>query len=132
MIMPRVALFRVAAVACIRAGCLASLIGGCSKEVPAKPASVMTPPAADMSASEGDGEALFKQFCASCHPNGGNVSDPKRTLYRSVLQNNHINTPEDVVRVMRNPLWRMIRFDVSTLSDTDARAIADYILKTFK
>jgi hypothetical protein len=33
---------------------------------------------------------------------------------------------------MRNPKSRMIRLDPSTLSDKDARVIADYVLKTFK
>jgi cytochrome c6 len=79
-----------------------------------------------------DGEALFRQYCAVCHPDGGNVSDPERTLRGSVLKRNHITTPEDVVRVVRTPLSRMIRFDVTTLSDGDARAIAEYVLKTFK
>jgi len=79
-----------------------------------------------------DGKALFKQYCASCHPDGGNVSDPKRTLHGSALKSNKITTPEDIVRIMRSPLSRMIRFDPSTLSDRDARAIAEYILVTFK
>jgi cytochrome c6 len=78
------------------------------------------------------GEALFKQYCSSCHPNGGNVSDPGRALYGSALRRNHITKPEDIVRIIRNPLSRMIRLDVSTLSDQDARVIAEYILATFK
>jgi len=79
-----------------------------------------------------DGEALFRQYCSSCHPNGGNVSDPERTLHGSVLRKKHITTPEDIVRIMRKPVSRMIRFDAATLSDRDARAIAEYVLKTFK
>jgi len=75
---------------------------------------------------------LFKQYCSSCHPDGGNVSDPQRPLYGSALRRNHITKPEDIVRILRNPLSRMIRFDVSTLSDKDARAIAEYVLATFK
>jgi cytochrome c6 len=79
-----------------------------------------------------DGEALFRQYCASCHPDGGNVSDPERTLYGSVLKKKQITTPDHVVRVMRRPLSRMIRFDAATLPDREARAIAEYVLKTFK
>lgn len=78
------------------------------------------------------GEALFKQYCDVCHPNGGNASDPRRALYGSVLKSNHITTPDDIVRIMRNPLSRMIRFDATTLSDKDARAIAEYVLAAFK
>jgi cytochrome c6 len=105
---------------------------GCSRNEPRK-ASV--PPAGSAPTAQepaGDGEALFKQYCSPCHPNGGNVSDPKRTLYVSVLRKKQITTPEDIVRIMRNPLSRMIRFDPATLSDREARAIAEYVLKTFK
>lgn len=105
---------------------------GCSKDQPQKAA--VTPAVSSPNFQEPvrDGEALFKQYCAACHPNGGNVSDPKRALYGSILKSNHITTPEDIVRIMRNPLSRMIRFDASTLSDKDARAIAEYVLKTFR
>jgi cytochrome c6 len=103
------------------------MLAGCSNEGPQKPAEQSEPAHASR-----DGGALFRQYCASCHPDGGNVSDPERTLYRSVLKKNHITTSEDIVRVIRQPLSRMIRFDASMLSDSDARAIAEYILKTFK
>jgi cytochrome c6 len=78
------------------------------------------------------GEELFRQFCNNCHPDGGNVSDPERTLHGSVLRKNHITKPEDIVRIMRTPLSRMIRFDAEAISDKDARTIAEYILTTFR
>ncbi|MBL0224109.1 MAG: c-type cytochrome [Geobacteraceae bacterium] len=105
---------------------------GCSNDQSQK---TVVAPAAQATAtreSVRDGEALFRQYCASCHPDGGNVSDPGRTLHRSALKSNHITTQEDIVRIMRKPLSRMIRFDTSTLSDEDARTIAEYILKTFR
>jgi cytochrome c6 len=105
---------------------------GCSRDEPQK---VTVAPAGSASTAQEparDGEALFKQYCAACHPNGGNVNDPERSLYGSVLRRKQITTPEDIVRIMRNPLSRMIRFDPSTLSDRDARAIAEYVLKAFK
>jgi cytochrome c6 len=107
-------------------------LSGCNKDTPQKATETSATSAPDIQESVRDGEALFKQYCASCHPNGGNVSDPKRALYGSILKSKHISTPEDIVRIMRNPQSRMIRFDPSTLPDRDARAIADYILKTFK
>jgi cytochrome c6 len=110
-------------------------LSGCSKETPQKAtgtAGTVATSAPDIQEPVRDGEALFKQYCASCHPNGGNVSDPKRALYGSILKSRHIATPEDIVRIMRNPKSRMIRLDPSTLSDKDARVIADYVLKTFK
>ncbi len=77
------------------------------------------------------GEMLFKQFCANCHPDGGNVSDPARNLHRATLRANHINGPEDIIRIMRKPISRMLRFDVTTLPDEDARVIAVYVWETF-
>ena len=105
-------------------------VTGCSRDEPRKPAAA--PSASAPREPQPDGEALFKQYCAACHPEGGNVSDPARSLRGSVLKGNHITTPEDIVRIMRKPLSRMIRFDPSTLSERDARVIAEYVLKTFK
>jgi cytochrome c6 len=78
------------------------------------------------------GESLFKQNCSPCHPEGGNISDPQRSLRGPVLKANRITRPEDIVRIMRHPGSRMIRFDETTITDRDARLIAEYILATFK
>lgn len=116
----------------------ACFLAGCSKDdAPQKTESFRTAtvtPQAESNQPEQTqtGEALFKQFCSSCHPDGNNVSDPKRTLHGDVLRKNHINTPEDIVKIMRNPVSRMIRFDVETIADKDAHVIADYVLKTFR
>lgn len=119
---------KAAAVLVISSG----ILSGCSKDQPRKtaPAAVGSPSPA--TGGVRDGEALFKQYCAPCHPDGGNVSDPARTLHGSVLKSKHITSPEDIVRIMRSPLSRMIRFDAATVSDEDARAIAEYVLKAFK
>ena len=105
---------------------------GCGKERPEKAGTVAATPVAGTLQPAPDGESLFKQYCAACHPNGGNVSDPDRTLYGSALKKNRISAPEDIVRILRKPLSRMIRFDAATLPDRDARAIAEYVLKTFR
>ena len=89
------------------------------------------PAGSSLQRQAGRGEALFRQFCANCHPDGANVSDPARNLHRSTLRANGINKPEDIIRIMRHPISRMLRFDQSTLSDQDARAIAEYVLETF-
>lgn len=107
-------------------------LAGCNRDDPQKPAASQAASAPDSQGAGRDGEALFRQYCANCHPNGGNISDPKRTLYGPVLRKNHITRPDDIVRIMRKPLSRMIMFDPSTLSDRDARLIAEYILVTFK
>jgi cytochrome c6 len=106
-----------------------SVLGGCKKETPRNAES---PPALPAPQSLEKGEALFKQYCSPCHPDGGNVSDAQRTLHGSDLRANHITRPENIVRIMRNPISRMIRFDTATVSDQDAMTIAAYILTTFK
>jgi cytochrome c6 len=87
------------------------------------------------------GESLFKQNCSPCHPNGGNILNPKKTLHRKDREANNIKTAADIVRKMRNPGpvpdhpqdWSgMKMFDKDKISDEDALKIANYILKTFK
>ncbi len=120
---------RVCSMAAAAAICL---LGGCSKEAPRKteaPRAASVPPEASSTQS---GEELFRRFCHNCHPDGGNVSDPERSLHGSVLRKNHITKPDDIVRIMRNPLSRMLRFDAGTISDKDARTIAEYVLNSFR
>jgi len=90
---------------------------------------------------EHPGKLLFKNNCSPCHPDGGNIINPKKTLHKKDLDANKITTAEDIVKKMRNPGpspthpqdWAgMKMFDQKTISDQDAYKIADYILKTFK
>jgi len=92
-------------------------------------------------ATEQTGESLFNKHCASCHPNGGNILNPKKTLYKKDLEANNIFTAEDIVKKIRNPgpvpthpqEWAgMTMFDEKKISNDDAFKIADYILKKFK
>lgn len=78
------------------------------------------------------GEALFKQYCAVCHPEGGNTINPKKTLHKKDLDANRIRNKEDIVRLMRKPGPGMLPFDEKTIPDKNAKEIAEYILKTFK
>ena len=78
------------------------------------------------------GETLFKQHCAMCHPNGGNIVNPKKTLHQKELAANQVKTADDIVRLMRNPNPGMTKFDTTKISDFDAKEIAEYILRTFK
>jgi cytochrome c6 len=91
--------------------------------------------------SEKSGEALFKEHCSSCHPDGGNILNPDKTLYKKDLEAYNIRTAEDIVKKMRNPgpapthpqKWvGMTMFDVTKISNDEALKIADYILKTFQ
>jgi cytochrome c6 len=88
------------------------------------------------SATEGlaaaNGESLFMKHCNVCHAKGGNIINPPKTLMQNDLQANGMNTIEALVKNMRNPGPGMIPFDEKKVSDTEAIAIAEYILKTFK
>ena len=78
------------------------------------------------------GEAGFKGHCAACHADGGNIIKPDKTLSRADREKHGIKTAKDIVNIMRKPGEGMTAFDNQTLSDKEAKAIADYIMKTFK
>lgn len=82
-------------------------------------------------ASKNAGETKFKEQCAVCHPGGGNIINPKKTLHKKDRTANNIKTEADIIKKMRNPGPGMVTFDEKTVSDKDAHAIASYILKTF-
>ncbi len=90
--------------------------------------------------AEQTGEALFKQNCSPCHPDGSNIFNKSKTLFKKDREMNNIKTADDIVKKMRNPgafdfhpsQWSGMKvFDETKLSDRDARKIAEYILKTF-
>jgi cytochrome c6 len=81
---------------------------------------------------EGSGEALFKQYCAVCHPDGGNIINPSFTLHKKELEAHGITKPEGIMYKMRNPGPGMTKFDEETIPDAEAKKIAEYILETFK
>lgn len=78
------------------------------------------------------GEAEFKEYCASCHAGGGNIIKADKTLSRKDREKHGIKTAKDIVRLMRKPGDGMTTFDKKTISDKEAKTIADYIIKTFK
>lgn len=78
------------------------------------------------------GAELFKQHCATCHPDGGNIIKPDHTLHKKHLAKEGIKDAKGIIKKMRNPDPGMTQFDAKTLPDKDAKAIADYVLKTFK
>ena len=82
-------------------------------------------------AEENDGEELFKKHCALCHPNGNNIIRPNKTLSKKDLEQYGIKTPEAIVELMRNPGSGMLKFTKETLSDEDAKKIAEYVLEEF-
>jgi cytochrome c6 len=83
-------------------------------------------------AQENIGENLFDQHCAACHPGGGNIINPQKTLHSGDLTTNKITKPEDIVAIMRNPGPGMPKFDSEKIPDKFAEQLAEYILKAFK
>lgn len=81
--------------------------------------------------SKKSGEALFKANCAVCHPDGGNIVNPAKTLHKKDREANNVKTASDIIGRMRKPGPGMTQFDEKTISDKDAKEIAEYILKTF-
>jgi cytochrome c6 len=71
------------------------------------------------------GEAIFKAKCAGCHPDGGNIINPKETL-------KGIKDPKKIVAKIRKGGGGMTAFDAKAISDADAKLVANYIIKTFK
>jgi len=82
--------------------------------------------------AEKKGGALFKQNCSPCHPDGGNIINPQKTLHKKDREANGVKKAADIVSKMRNPGPGMTKFDEKTIPDKDAKEIAEYILKTFK
>ena len=78
------------------------------------------------------GEEAFVKNCAVCHANGGNVINPAKPINKKALEAKGMRKPADIVRKMRNPGPGMTRFDEKTIPDKEARAIAEYVLNTFK
>ena len=78
------------------------------------------------------GEDIFKSKCMACHPNGGNIINKAKTLSKKDLAANKLNNSKALVKYMRNPGSGMTKFDAKSLPDKDAKAVAEYIIKTFK
>lgn len=76
-------------------------------------------------AEQKTGEALFKEKCAACHPDGGNIINPKEQI-------KGMKDKKKIVKKIRKGGGGMTAFDQKAVSDADAKAIADYVIKTFK
>jgi cytochrome c6 len=81
--------------------------------------------------AEQTGEALFKQNCAICHVDGGNIVNAQKPLHKKEREANGVKSAADIIKRMRNPGPGMTMFDEKTISNKDAHKIAEYILKTF-
>ncbi len=82
-------------------------------------------------ATAADGKALFDRYCSGCHYQGQNAIYPSKPLFRLYREANGLKTPKDLVAKMRRGGQGMPSFAAQQLSDADAMAIADYIIRTF-
>ena len=78
------------------------------------------------------GAVEFKEHCAVCHPEGGNIMNPKKTLHRKDRDANNVKTRADIIKILRSPGPGMSSFNEKTIPEKEASEIAEYILKTFK
>jgi cytochrome c6 len=83
-------------------------------------------------AEQSRGEAEFREYCAECHVDGGNIIKSTKTLSEKDRVTNGIKTADDIIKIIRNPGEGMTRFDDKTLPNNEARRIAEFIIKTFK
>jgi cytochrome c6 len=79
-----------------------------------------------------DGKKEFEEHCSVCHPNGGNIVNAHKTLGYKSLRSNGVKNVKDIISKIRNPGPGMTRFDKKTISNNEAKAVAEYILKSFK
>lgn len=79
-----------------------------------------------------DAKAGFNKHCAVCHPDGGNIINKTKSIRKGDLQKAGIKNWQGIVAKMRKPGPGMTAFPKEMIADKDAKAIAEYILKTFK
>lgn len=87
---------------------------------------------AEKPATPSIGETEFKQHCTMCHPDGGNIVNPKKTLHKKDMDAHGVKTEADIMKLIRKPGPGMAAFDKKTISDDEAKEISKYILTTFK
>ena len=93
---------------------------------------VAAPGFCETKAGKVDGKAKFEQLCAACHPEGGNIIKPDKSIGKKALAGRGIRKEKDVVAKIRNPGPGMTKFDAKALPDNEAEAVAKYILTTFR
>jgi len=78
-----------------------------------------------------DGKELFARHCSGCHYEGGNSVNRSKPLHRLFRHANGLRTVDDLVNKIRRGGQGMPAYRPDRISDPEARAIAEYIIKTF-
>tara|TARA_B100000700_G_scaffold241345_1_gene268536 strand:- start:651 stop:989 length:339 start_codon:yes stop_codon:yes gene_type:complete len=74
----------------------------------------------------GSGKTLFKNQCAGCHLNGGNIIRRGKNLKISSLKHNGIDNPEAIAKIARQGIGIMDGYK-DQLGDNGDQIVANWI-----
>ena len=74
------------------------------------------------------GESLFKNNCAGCHINGGNLVRRSKNLKISSLKRNGIDNPEAIAKIARQGIGIMGGYE-DVLGDNGDQIVANWVLE---
>ena len=74
------------------------------------------------------GKNLFKNNCAGCHTNGGNIIRRSKNLKMSSLKRNGIDNPEAIAKIARQGIGIMSGYE-DELEDNGDQIEAEWVLK---
>jgi len=81
----------------------------------------------ELNAIEADlGKNLFKNNCAGCHINGGNIIRRSKNLKISSLKRNGIDNPEAIAKIARQGIGIMSGYE-DVLEDNDDQIVANWV-----
>ena len=72
------------------------------------------------------GENLFKNNCAGCHINGGNIIRRSKNLKLSSLKRNGIDSPEAIAKIARQGVGIMSGYE-DELGDNGDQIVANWV-----
>ena len=72
------------------------------------------------------GENLFKNYCAGCHINGGNIIRRAKNLKISSLNRNGIDNPEAIAKIARQGIGIMDGYK-DQLGDDGDKIVANWV-----
>tara|TARA_Y100001968_G_scaffold270806_1_gene262144 strand:+ start:113 stop:490 length:378 start_codon:yes stop_codon:yes gene_type:complete len=75
---------------------------------------------------QSSGERLFKNYCAGCHINGGNIIRRSKNLKFSSLKRNNINDPEDIAKIARQGVGIMDGYE-DILGENGDKVVANWV-----
>ncbi len=81
----------------------------------------------ELNAFESDlGGTLFRNNCAGCHINGGNIIRRSKNLKISSLQRNGIDNPEAIAKIARQGIGIMSGYE-DELGENGDQVVADWV-----